>query len=97
MVGSHLDGPGGGADSADPGCGGVGELPDHDASVCEIFVSICAHHGRHRPLTPALVLGLGDTARERGSVHVAVARIASGRGLADDELVQSDSVTGDLK
>lgn len=44
-----------------------------------------------------LVLRLGDTVRERGSVHVSVARVANVGVLANDEHVQWDAGGRDLE
>lgn len=90
----HSDGPGGWADGIHPGSNSLWELPDHDASICGTSVSMSKGYPESEPLTPALVLGLRDTARERRGVHVSVACVA---GLADDEHVQRDAGGRDLE
>ena len=59
-----------------------------------------APHNIHDPeerLTPALILRLGDTARESRRGHETVACIASSGRLSDDELTQRNTRGSDLE
>lgn len=61
------------------------------------FVSAYAGAQRDTLLTPALVFGLLDTARERGGADVPVSRISGVGRLADDELALWDARGRDLE
>ncbi len=52
---------------------------------------------RHDAAVPAACSGLGDTLAEGGGIHEAVGSVSDTTGLPDDELVEVDTVVGDLE
>ena len=93
-----VHGEGGGADGLDP-CGVARRVLRTRQSVSRTRArrTMDAHLPGHDARVPPLALSLRDAGSERRGVHVAVARIGGRSGLADDKLVQFDTMTCNLE